>query len=130
MNLKKIIFSTIVIILVCILFFSNYLNKIYKFIEYQADQYLPRYSQVYVEDSIKKAILKAQNEAFNFLNGHLNPDSLDLTLTKILDINLSSLEEKSLIRYTGEKRKGISGRGQRVMVSTLTPFQADFWSSV
>ena len=40
-----------------------------------------------------------------------------------------SLEEKSLIRYTGEKRKGISGRGQRVMVSTLTPFQADFWSS-
>lgn len=36
-----------------------------------------------------------------------------------------SLEEKELIRYTGEKRKGLSGRGQRVMVVDSHPIQRD-----
>ncbi|MDC1110384.1 PQQ-dependent sugar dehydrogenase [Gammaproteobacteria bacterium] len=95
MNLKRFFFSIILIILVCFLFFSNFFSKVYKFIQHQADQYLPRYSQVYIEDSIERATLKAQNEALNFFNDHLNPSSIDLTLTKILDIDLKSLEEKS-----------------------------------
>lgn len=101
MNLKIFFFSIILIIVVCILFFSNYFNKVFNFIQYQADQYLPRYSQVYIEDSINSATLKAQNEAFNFFKGHLNPSSLDLTLTKISDIDLESLEGKNfhLIKY-------------------------------
>ena len=39
-----------------------------------------------------------------------------------------SLWEKNLIRYTGEKRKGQSGRGQRVMVVDSQPIQRDLWA--
>jgi hypothetical protein len=84
MRLNKIFLAlTLITISVVMLFYAEYPSKIYRYTQQISDEYLPKYSESYLKDFERENKLETGQEIFNSVMEHLNPDSLDLTLTKI-----------------------------------------------
>lgn len=82
-NNKFLLYSIVGIVCLCIFFSAPYLKKISRHIQFIADEYMPRYSRSYLEDLNKVNQLKISQNTFNAFKEHLNPNALNLTLTKI-----------------------------------------------